>query len=126
VKLSDELQAVREALSLEEKRRKAVEKELSSIKNAVPESEDDFEDKRPSMKENIARGSANGAPLRLHNSNSFQRTTIAKICEEVGLQKILTLLQSADLDVQTHAVKVVANLAAEDINQEKIVQEGGL
>ena len=34
------------------------------------------------MKENIARGSANGAPLRLHNSNSFQRTTIAKICEE--------------------------------------------
>ncbi|KAK9064079.1 hypothetical protein SSX86_017951 [Deinandra increscens subsp. villosa] len=131
-RLSDELQAVREALSLEEKRRKATEKELSSIRNAVPESEDDFEDKRPSMKENIARGSKSGAPLGLHNSNksresnSFQRTTIAKICEEVGLQKILTLLQSADLDVQTHAVKVVANLAAEDINQEKIVQEGGL
>ncbi|CAI9296151.1 unnamed protein product [Lactuca saligna] len=131
-KLSNELYTVREALSLEEKRRKAVEKELSSIKNAVPESEDDFEDKRPSMKENIARGSTNGAPLGLHNSNksresnSFQRTTIAKICEEVGLQKILALLQSADLDVQTHAVKVVANLAAEDINQEKIVQEGGL
>ncbi|KAM0005924.1 putative plus-end-directed kinesin ATPase [Helianthus debilis subsp. tardiflorus] len=131
-RLGDELQAVRDALSLEEKRRKTVEKELSSIKNAVPESEDDFEDKRPSMKENIARGSNTGAPLGLHNSNksremnSFQRTTIAKICEEVGLQKILTLLQSADLDVQTHAVKVVANLAAEDINQEKIVQEGGL
>ncbi|KAD2804795.1 hypothetical protein E3N88_38172 [Mikania micrantha] len=142
-RLSDELQAFREALSLEEKRRKVIEKELSDIKNAVPESEDDFEDKRPSMKENIARGSKTGAPLRLHNSNRsresdlFQRTTIAKICEEgelmlesfnstVGLQKILTLLQSADLDVQTHAVKVVANLAAEDINQEKIVQEGGL
>ncbi|KAI3730987.1 hypothetical protein L1987_62169 [Smallanthus sonchifolius] len=131
-RISDELQSVREALSLEEKRRKAVEKELSSIKNPVPESEDDFEDKRPSMKENIARGSKTSAPLGLHNSNksretnSYQRTTIAKICEEVGLQKILTLLQSADLDVQTHAVKVVANLAAEDVNQEKIVQEGGL
>ncbi|KAI7753065.1 hypothetical protein M8C21_016820 [Ambrosia artemisiifolia] len=131
-RLGDDLQAVKEALSLEEKRRKAVQKELISIKNAVPESEDDFEDKRPSMKENIARGSNTDAPLGLHNSNksrevnSFQRTTIAKICEEVGLQKILTLLQSADLDVQTHAVKVVANLAAEDINQEKIVQEGGL
>ncbi|XP_076919903.1 kinesin-like protein KIN-UC [Bidens hawaiensis] len=131
-RLGDELQSVREALSLEEKRRKTVEKELISIKNAVPESEDDFEDKRPSMKENIARGSKTGAPLGLHNSNksrevnNFQRTTIAKICEEVGLQKILTLLQSSDLDVQTHAVKVVANLAAEDINQEKIVQEGGL
>ncbi|KAK1416612.1 hypothetical protein QVD17_32403 [Tagetes erecta] len=127
--LGDELQAVRESLSLEEKRRKIVEKELSSIKNPVPESEDEFEDKRPFMKENISRGSKTSAPLGLHNSretNSYQRTTIAKICEEVGLQKILTLLQSADLDVQTHAVKVVANLAAEDINQEKIVQEGGL
>lgn len=31
----------------------------------------------------------------------------------VGLQKILSLLQSGDLDVQIHAVKVVANLAAE-------------
>ncbi|XP_071732971.1 kinesin-like protein KIN-UC isoform X2 [Rutidosis leptorrhynchoides] len=130
--LSDELHAVREVLVLEEKRRKAVEKELSSINYAVPESEDDFEDKRPSMKENIERGSKVGTPLGSHNSNrlrgsnSFQRTTIAKICEEVGLQKILMLMQSADLDVQTHAVKVVANLAAEDINQEKIVQEGGL
>ncbi|XP_024991553.1 kinesin-like protein KIN-UC [Cynara cardunculus var. scolymus] len=131
-RLSDELRTVREALSLEEKRRKAVEKELSSIKNAVPESEDEFEDKRPSMKENNAGGTTIGTPFGLHNSNksresnSFQRTTIAKICEEVGLQKILALLQSSDLDVQTHAVKVVANLAAEDINQEKIVQEGGL
>ncbi|KVI05048.1 Armadillo [Cynara cardunculus var. scolymus] len=135
-RLSDELRTVREALSLEEKRRKAVEKELSSIKNAVPESEDEFEDKRPSMKENNAGGTTIGTPFGLHNSNksresnSFQRTTIAKICEEgkfvLGLQKILALLQSSDLDVQTHAVKVVANLAAEDINQEKIVQEGGL
>lgn len=43
VRLGDELEAVREALSLEEKRRKVVEKELSSIKNPVPESDDDFE-----------------------------------------------------------------------------------
>ena len=33
----------------------------------------------------------------------------------VGLQKILALLTSEDLDVQIHAVKVVANLAAEGI-----------
>ncbi|KAI3791317.1 hypothetical protein L2E82_05065 [Cichorium intybus] len=45
---------------------------------------------------------------------------------QIGLQNILALLQSADLDVQTHAVKVVAKLAVGDINQEKIVQEGGL
>lgn len=31
----------------------------------------------------------------------------------VGLQKILSLLESEDADVRIHAVKVVANLAAE-------------
>ncbi|XP_048326155.2 kinesin-like protein KIN-UC isoform X8 [Ziziphus jujuba] len=62
----------------------------------------------------------------LRETLSGQRATIAKICEEVGLQKILQLLTSEDSDVQIHAVKVVANLAAEDFNQEKIVEEGGL
>ena len=31
----------------------------------------------------------------------------------VGLQKILSLLESEDADVRIHAVKVLANLAAE-------------
>lgn len=31
----------------------------------------------------------------------------------MGLQKILSLLESVDADVRVHAVKVVANLAAE-------------
>lgn len=31
----------------------------------------------------------------------------------VGLQKILSLLEADDADVRIHAVKVVANLAAE-------------
>lgn len=31
----------------------------------------------------------------------------------MGLQKILSLLESEDVDVRVHAVKVVANLAAE-------------
>ncbi|KAF3795938.1 Armadillo repeat-containing kinesin-like protein 2 [Nymphaea thermarum] len=92
---------------------------------------------------------------------SIQRATMAKIFEEgkppntfrtvalltnisaclmdfymysVGLQKILALLRSEDMDVQIHAAKVVANLASEvsnlrkipDANQEKIVNEGGL
>ncbi|KAH8932797.1 hypothetical protein BDL97_19G094100 [Sphagnum fallax] len=44
----------------------------------------------------------------------------------VGLHKILSLLKSEDIDVRVHAVKVVANLAAEEANQEKIVEAGGL
>lgn len=35
----------------------------------------------------------------------------------MGLHKILSLLQSDDADVRIHAVKVVANLAAEGISE---------
>ncbi|GAA0169671.1 microtubule binding motor protein [Lithospermum erythrorhizon] len=114
--LSDELHAVKQSLLVEERRRKATEDELANTRKVVPESEESFEEKRSYSRNYMARGS----------SSFSQRSTIAKICEEVGLQKILSLLRSEDLDVQTHAVKVVANLAAEDSNQEKIVQEGGL
>ncbi|XP_066371333.1 kinesin-like protein KIN-UB isoform X1 [Miscanthus floridulus] len=51
---------------------------------------------------------------------------IAKLFEQVGLKKILSLLESEEPDVRVHAVKVVANLAAEEANQEKIVEAGGL
>ncbi|KAI4992967.1 hypothetical protein ZWY2020_007280 [Hordeum vulgare] len=62
----------------------------------------------------------------LKETLASQRGTISKIFEEVGLPNVLALLKSEELEVQIHAVKVVANLAAEDINQEKIVEEGGL
>ncbi|KAG6410101.1 hypothetical protein SASPL_128150 [Salvia splendens] len=105
--LKNELFAVRLTLQEEEKRRKEAETELIHLIKGVPESEDGFEvnkEKAPYVNENITKSSA----LR------------------IGLQKIVSLLESEDLDVQTHAVKVVANLAAEGINQERIVQEGGL
>ncbi|KAF9687744.1 hypothetical protein SADUNF_Sadunf02G0124800 [Salix dunnii] len=50
----------------------------------------------------------------------------ASLFEHVGLQKILSLLESEDANVRIHAVKVVANLAAEEANQERIVESGGL
>ncbi|GAB4834263.1 hypothetical protein Ancab_032529 [Ancistrocladus abbreviatus] len=57
---------------------------------------------------------------------SDDKTSIAKLFEQVGLQKILSLLEAEDADVRIHAVKVLANLAAEESNQEKIVEAGGL
>ncbi|KAI4315323.1 hypothetical protein L6164_028147 [Bauhinia variegata] len=59
-------------------------------------------------------------------SGNGEKTSIAKLFEQVGLQKILALLEAEDTDVRVHAVKVIANLAAEEANQEKIVQAGGL
>ncbi|XP_077245720.1 kinesin-like protein KIN-UB [Tasmannia lanceolata] len=60
------------------------------------------------------------------DSGDGQKASVAKLFEQVGLQKILSLLESEDADVRIHAVKVVANLAAEEANQEKIVEVGGL
>uniref|UniRef100_A0A453ISM4 Kinesin-like protein n=1 Tax=Aegilops tauschii subsp. strangulata TaxID=200361 RepID=A0A453ISM4_AEGTS len=80
----------------------------------------------------VRSGSGLGSEAFMHKSGNLketlasQRGTISKIFEEVGLPNVLALLKSEELEVQIHAVKVVANLAAEDINQEKIVEEGGL
>ncbi|KAJ7975028.1 Kinesin-like protein [Quillaja saponaria] len=133
VTLNGELQAVRQRLLAEEMQRKAIEDELLKLKNSVPETEIEPEEKRSHLEENKYKDSSElGTRMRSHKFKplretiSGQRATIAKICEEVGLQKILHLLTSEDSDIQIHAVKVIANLAAEDINQETIVEEGGL
>ncbi|KAG4922323.1 hypothetical protein JHK86_051136 [Glycine max] len=55
-----------------------------------------------------------------------QKSSVATLFEQVGLQKILSLLESDDANVRIHAVKVVANLAAEEANQKRIVEAGGL
>ncbi|KAK1570833.1 hypothetical protein Q3G72_007754 [Acer saccharum] len=120
--MSKELQAAMERLLVEEKERKDIEHELVKPKKTIPENDDHFEDKKPYMKDYIRKGSSKlGTPMFRCLIYKFFGFTNA-----VGLPKILQLLKSEDSDVQVHAVKVVANLAAEDINQEKIVEEGGL
>ncbi|GER31258.1 armadillo repeat kinesin 2 [Striga asiatica] len=64
--------------------------------------------------------------LRSRDGNNGEKASITNLHEQVGLQKILSLLESEDANVRIHAVKVVANLAAEEANQEKIVEAGGL
>ncbi|XP_022765450.1 kinesin-like protein KIN-UC [Durio zibethinus] len=130
--ITEELYAVKEKLSAEEKQRKTIEHELVKLKKSAPEGDKEFEDKKSYMKENIRESSVFGTSVSLNKAGplretqSAQRATVAKICEEVGIQKIIQLLASEDSDVQIHAMKVIANLAAEDVNQEKIVEEGGL
>ncbi|KAH7519563.1 hypothetical protein FEM48_Zijuj08G0050300 [Ziziphus jujuba var. spinosa] len=54
------------------------------------------------------------------------KAPFSTLFEQVGLHKILSLLESEDANVRIHAVKVVANLAAEETNQQRIVEAGGL
>ncbi|KAK2994299.1 hypothetical protein RJ640_024022 [Escallonia rubra] len=67
-----------------------------------------------------------GTDSRLKDGGNEERASIANLHEQVGLHKILSLLESEDANVRMHAVKVVANLAAEEANQERIVEAGGL
>jgi len=53
-------------------------------------------------------------------------SAVSKLFEHVGLTTVFGLLKYDDRDVRLHAVKVIANLAAEEENQVNIVQEGGL
>ncbi|XP_042010084.1 kinesin-like protein KIN-UB isoform X1 [Salvia splendens] len=50
------------------------------------------------------------------DGNNGERVLIANLHEQVGLQKILSLLESEDATVRKYEVKVVANLAAEGIS----------
>ncbi|XP_019059467.1 PREDICTED: kinesin-like protein KIN-UA isoform X2 [Tarenaya hassleriana] len=63
---------------------------------------------------------------QLQDPGNGEKSSVARLFEQVGLQKILSLLEAEDTDVRIHAVKVVANLAAEEGNQQKIVEAGGL
>ncbi|CAN7095022.1 unnamed protein product [Brassica rapa subsp. narinosa] len=135
-KLGEEVRDMKERLLLEEKQRKQMESELSKLKKNLRESETVVEDKR--VKEDLPKGPSESGALPgsqrshgLKKSLSGQRATMARLCEEgmilsLGVQKILHLIKSEDLEVQIQAVKVVANLAAEESNQVKIVEEGGV
>ncbi|CAO2834936.1 unnamed protein product [Amaranthus hypochondriacus] len=54
------------------------------------------------------------------------KSSFNSLFEQVGLQRILSMLESEDPNIRIHAVKIVANLAAEETNQERIVAAGGL
>ncbi|XP_010476214.1 PREDICTED: kinesin-like protein KIN-UA [Camelina sativa] len=63
---------------------------------------------------------------QIQDPGNAEKPPVARLFEQVGLQKILSLLEADDADVRIHAVKVVANLAAEEANQQQIVEAGGL
>ncbi|KAJ8504730.1 hypothetical protein OPV22_005616 [Ensete ventricosum] len=131
--LNGELKTLKDKLLYEERKRRCLEDEIIMLKNVLNDDNAEYESKRSYKGDTTTRSTLSlGDPANIPKSNrsretiSGQKDTISKIFEEVGLSNILALLKSEDLDVQLHAVKVVANLAAEDVNQERIVEEGGL
>ncbi|EFJ27218.1 hypothetical protein SELMODRAFT_95685 [Selaginella moellendorffii] len=131
-KQNEEILNLKKKLDEESKQRKKREEEIRNLRYQLAQSNEDAEIKRIEKGGSGRSSFGSDSPLNLHRPNILrdtingQRATIAKLFEQVGLQKILSLLESEDADVRVHAVKVVANLAAEEANQEKIVEAGGL
>ncbi|XP_048572229.1 kinesin-like protein KIN-UA isoform X2 [Triticum urartu] len=124
-----ELKSAQANVQDEARRRQSLEAEVVRLKRSKT---DNCAEESKTLCGMVRSGSGLGSEAFMSKSGNFketlasQRGTISKIFEEVGLPNVLALLKSEELEVQIHAVKVVANLAAEDINQEKIVEEGGL
>ncbi|KAL4362200.1 hypothetical protein GQ457_04G032320 [Hibiscus cannabinus] len=84
------------------------------------------------MRRCLSRGGPGNAYTGLDSpmsqvSDNGHKTPVSSLFDQaVGVQKVLELLESEDANVRIHAVKVVANLAAEEANQERIVEAGGL
>lgn len=118
----------------ETKQRRRLEDEIKQLRNQLLQIS--FEaDEAKKMPDKLASGrssfGADSHKSSLSTNQNFdspvsQKLATGKPHEHVGLQKVLSLLESEDVDMRVHAVKVVANLAAEETNQEKIVEAGGL
>lgn len=129
-----ELMMLSRRLEDETKQRRLLEDEIKQLQNQL--SQIAFEaDEVKRAPDKIASGrSSYGSESHasfLSGNHLFDnpvgpKEAIGKPHEHAGLQKVLSLLGSEDVDIRVHAVKVVANLAAEEANQEKIVEAGGL
>ncbi|KAJ9680768.1 hypothetical protein PVL29_019934 [Vitis rotundifolia] len=131
---NSEILKLRKSLEDEAHKKKKLEEEITILQSQLLQLT--FEADR--MRRCLERGGSGNAftgldslmsqvgHLHLKDAGNGQRASIATLSEQVGLQKVLSLLESEDANVRIHAVKVVANLAAEEANQEKIVEAGGL
>lgn len=148
---SEDVSELRNMLQSEISLRKEAEKEIRNLRNQQPQSaeagvnahilklqkmlEDEINQKQKleeevmMLRSQLSQLTFEAGQLgysQLKDGGNGDRASISNLHEQVGLQKILSLLESEDPNVRMHAVKVVANLAAEEVNQERIVEAGGL
>ncbi|GJT89280.1 kinesin-like protein KIN-UA [Tanacetum coccineum] len=121
-----EMLKLRKMLEDEVHQREKREEEISMLQNQLLQISFDADETRKQLEIGDHSVDMTGDMGSLISPVRQEKGNVAKLFEQVGLQKILSLLEADDPDVRIHAVKVIANLAAEANNQEKIVEAGGL
>ncbi|KAJ6872670.1 hypothetical protein NC651_031714 [Populus alba x Populus x berolinensis] len=107
-------------------KKKSLEEEVAILQSQLLQLTFEAGQAKESLERSVDSRMSQARHLQFKETVNGQKAPIAPLYEHVGLQKILSLLESEDANVRIHAVKVVANLAAEEANQEKIVESGGL
>ncbi|KAI8546446.1 hypothetical protein RHMOL_Rhmol07G0118200 [Rhododendron molle] len=131
---NSEISKLRKLLEDEAHQKQKLEEEIAELHNQLLQINFEADETRRRLDGGVAGNVPSGLDSlisqvrhsQLRDSGDGEKASMAKLFEQVGLHKILTLLEADDADVRIHAVKVVANLAAEEANQEKIVEAGGL
>ncbi|KAF7137522.1 hypothetical protein RHSIM_Rhsim07G0100200 [Rhododendron simsii] len=132
---NSEISKLRKLLEDEAHEKQKLEEEIAELHNQLLQISFEADETRRRLDGGVAGNVPSGLDSlisqvrhsQLRDSGDGEKASMAKLFEQgVGLHKILTLLEADDADVRIHAVKVVANLAAEEANQEKIVEAGGL
>ncbi|XP_060964296.1 kinesin-like protein KIN-UB [Cannabis sativa] len=126
-----EMLKLRKSLEEEVHQKKKLEEEVIVLRSQLMQLSFEADQMRKCLERGVPR---NGVDPLTSAVGHFQskdiqngdKASYSNLFEQVGLQKILSLLESEDVSVRIHAVKVVANLAAEEANQKRIVEAGGL
>ncbi|XP_022757110.1 kinesin-like protein KIN-UB [Durio zibethinus] len=124
-----EILKLQKALEDEVHQKKKLEEEIIILRSQMLQLTFEADQMRRCLGRGGSGNAYNGldSPMpQVRDSLNGHKTPVSALFEQVGLQKILALLESEDANVRIHAVKVVANLAAEEANQERIVEAGGL
>ncbi|KAB2595519.1 armadillo repeat-containing kinesin-like protein 2 [Pyrus ussuriensis x Pyrus communis] len=117
----------------EAQHKKKLEEELVILRSQLLQSDFEAEQTRSCLDRgrsgNGFTGLDSSAPSVRHSyprdTGNGQKAPVSTLFEQVGLQKILSLLESDDANVRIHAVKVRRCISSE-ANQKRIVQAGGL
>ncbi|MBA0863418.1 hypothetical protein Goshw_020871 [Gossypium schwendimanii] len=131
VHIAEEVAEAKKLLSKETSLRKAAEEEVDNLKSQLAQlkmseasANSEILKLRKMVEDEVCQKEKLEGEISMLQSQLLHLSFEAD--EVLGLQKILSLLEAEDADVRLHAVKVVANLAAEETNQQKIVEAGGL
>eukprot|EP01018_Ginkgo_biloba_P034209 Gb_23031 [translate_table: standard] len=110
---NNEILRLGKRLDDEVKQRNKLQEEIKSLKFQLNQNRIETDETRMAVEGELAKKFVSNTPTNVQKTHQVRDAMNGQKATVVGLQKTLSLLESEDVNVRIHAVKVVANLAAE-------------